>query len=295
MPGAAVGIGVGQCVGQSTVHSTTLLSRGITVDSGPNQRMPEFDPKIMHSDECRGLGGNQVGEVQPEHRRGASQHRHLAAVDGCREDEGVAGPLRKRPEAQEVNAADRALGSERRAWWQLGQPLAFLAKLKKRERVPTCLAVKAVREILAERLTPLVPQQLSRRGPVQALKAPGREVGAIEQRWLPLAHGQDDSDRIGDEATERKAQGIRARSVKPVRIVDQYCYRGHIRIAGEQAEGGRAYSEAALRASRPERERTLQRGRLRIWDLADPGQRRSQQLKQPGEGDMSLRLHPPRP
>ena len=155
--------------------------------------------------------------------------------------------------------------------------------------------MKAVRQVLSERFTRLAPQQLSRRSPVQAPEPQGRQVGAIEQRRLPLAHGKDDSDWVGDEAAEREEQGVRARSVQPVRVVHQYRYRGRIRIGGEQAEGGRAYREAALRAGRPERERTLQRGCLRARDLADQGQRRPQQLKQSAEGNVRLRLNPPRP
>ena len=155
--------------------------------------------------------------------------------------------------------------------------------------------MQAVREILGERFTRLAPQQLSRRSPVQAPQPKGRQIGAIEQRRLPLAHGKDDSDWIGDEAAEREEQGVRARPIQPVRVIHQYRYRGRIRVSGEQAEGSRAYREAAVRARRPERERTLQRGCLRARDPADQGQRRAQQLKQAAEGNLRLRLNPPRP
>ena len=110
MPGTAVGVSVGEGAGQSTVHLTPPVRRGIAVDGGPGERMPEYDVGIMHADKCRGLSGNQVGKVQPECGRGAGQHRHLAAVDGRREDEGVTGTLRKRPEAHEVDAGDGGPG-----------------------------------------------------------------------------------------------------------------------------------------------------------------------------------------
>ena len=251
----------------------------IGVDGGPGERVPEFDARILHGDQCRGLGGNQVREVQPEHRCGTGKHRHLAAVEGRCEDESVASALRERPGAQEVNAGDAGPGGERRAGRQVGQHLSLLAKLKKRKRVPAGVVMKAVREVLADRLVPLAPQQLSCRGPVQAFEPQGRQVGAVEQRRLSGAHGEDDSDRIGDKAAEREEQGVCARPVQPVGVVHQYRYRGLICIGGEQAEGGGAHGEAALGAGRPERERALQRRRLRAWDLVDPGQRRPQQLE----------------
>ena len=249
----------------------------------------------LHGDQARRLGGNQVGQVQPEHRRGAGQHRHLAAVDGGGEGEGVAGALRKRPQALQVHAGDAGPGGERRVRWQVGQALAFGAQLQQRERVPAGLTVETVGQFLAERLIPLVPEQLGRRPRVQALEPQGRQVGAVEQRRLALAHGQDDRDRIGDQAAEREQQGIRARPVEPVRVVDQHGDRGFLRIGGQQAEGGRAHGEAARRAGRPERQRALQCLGLRVGDLVDPGQRRAQQLEQAGERDVSLGLHPAGP
>ena len=75
MPGTAVDIGIGQGSCQSTMHLTPASGRGITVDRGSHERVPEFDTGIVHGDECRRLGGNQVGEVKPEGRRGAGEYR----------------------------------------------------------------------------------------------------------------------------------------------------------------------------------------------------------------------------
>ena len=81
MPGPAVGFGIWQGAGHSAVHGAPLVGRGVAVDGRPGERMPELHTGIAHRDEARGLGGNKVGEVQLEHRRGAGQHRHVAAVD----------------------------------------------------------------------------------------------------------------------------------------------------------------------------------------------------------------------
>ena len=117
MPGPAVGLGVGQGAGQGAVQRPPPVRGGVAVDGGPGERVPELDPGILHGDQARRLGGNQVGQVQPEHRRGAGQHRHLAAVDGGGEGEGVAGALRQRPQALQVHAGDAGPGGERRVRW----------------------------------------------------------------------------------------------------------------------------------------------------------------------------------
>ena len=160
MPGPAVGFGVGQGAGQSAVQFPPPVRRGVAVDGGPDERVPELDPGIVHGDQARCLGGNQVRQVQPEHRGGAGQRWHLAAIDGGGEGEGDAGALRKSVQAHQVHAGDAGPGGERRVRWQVGQASALLAQLQECEGVPAGLAVETVGQLRAQRLITLVPQQL---------------------------------------------------------------------------------------------------------------------------------------
>jgi hypothetical protein len=95
MPGTAVGLAIGKGAGQGAVHRPPPFRRRVAVDGRPGERVPEFDAGIVHGDEGRGLGRDQVGELEPQHRRRAGQHRHVAAVDSRGEDQSVAGAGRK--------------------------------------------------------------------------------------------------------------------------------------------------------------------------------------------------------
>ena len=161
MPGTTIGIGIGQGPRKSTVHVTALAGRSSAVDGGAGEWVPELNARVVYRDQRCSLGGDQVGEIQPKHRRGAGKHRDLAAVDGGGEDEDIARALRKRPGAVDVDVGDAGSGSEWRTGREVRQPLSFLAKLKERERIPACLLVEAVREVLTERLVPLVPEQFN--------------------------------------------------------------------------------------------------------------------------------------
>ena len=154
MPGPAVGFGVGKGTGQSTVQLPPPVRKSVTVDGRPGERVPELDPGIVYGDEARRLGGNQVGQLQPEQRRGAGQHRHLATVDGGGESEDVAGALRKSRQPHQVYAGDAGPCRERRVRRQVGQALAFGAQLQERKWVPAGLAVETVGELLAQRPIP---------------------------------------------------------------------------------------------------------------------------------------------
>ena len=101
---------------------------------------------------ARRLGGNQVGQVKSEHRRGAGQDRHLAAVDSGGEDQDVASALRKRPHAFGVHTGHAGHGGERRVRWQVSQVLAVPDQFQKRERVSAGFPMEAVGQVLAQRL-----------------------------------------------------------------------------------------------------------------------------------------------
>ena len=108
---------------------------------------------------------------------------------------------------------------------------------------------------------------------------------------------------IGSATSRRtaKQQRLGARAVEQVRVVDEQRERRLLGVGGEQAQRRGADREAVARGRRAERERAPERGRLRPGDPVERAERRAQQLGEPRERDLGLRLdaaraqhaHPP--
>jgi hypothetical protein len=124
----------------------------------------------------------------------------------------------------------------------------------------------------------------------------GRQpVGAVQERGLTFARGQDERDRIRHQPPRGEQQRRRARAVEQVRVVDEECERSLLGARTQQAEGRGADREAVLGAGRSKRQGAGQRGRLRRGDAVQRVERRAQQLAQPGKRDLGFRLDPARP
>ena len=128
----------------------------------------------------------------------------------------------------------------------------------------------------------------------QAAEPQRRQIGAVEQRRVAFAHRDQDRDRIGHQPAEREQQRLGARAVEPVGVVDEHRDRAVLGVGGEQAERGRADREPLLGRAWPQRQRALERDRLRLRDLVEHHQRRAQQLEQRRERDLGLGLDPAR-
>ncbi len=83
--------------------------------------------------------------------------------------------------------------------------------------------------------------------------------------------------------------------VQPVGVVDQQQQRPGVGVGRQQAERGRADREAFLGRARAQGERPLERDRLRLRYLFEPGQGGPDQLEQRRERNLGLGLDPARP
>ena len=116
----------------------------------------------------------------------------------------------------------------------------------------------------------------------------GRQVGAVEQRRLTLANGDEDRDGVGQQTAEREQQRLRTRPVEPVGVVDEHGHRSLLGVGREQAERGRADREPLLRGAAPESKRAFQRDRLRLRDPVEHDERRAEKLEQGCERNLCL-------
>ena len=77
-------------------------------------------------------------------------------------------------------------------------------------------------------------------------------------------------------------------------IVEQHCNRSALGVSGEQTERRGADREPLLSRPGSQRERTLQRDRLRLRDVLKQPQGRADQLEQRRERNLRFRLDPAR-
>ena len=77
-----------------------------------------------------------------------------------------------------------------------------------------------------------------------------------------------------------------------MRVVDEDERRTFIGIRGEQAERGGADRKPVAGGARANRQRRFECGGLWRWDALQQHERRAQQLEQPREGNVCLRLDP---
>jgi hypothetical protein len=157
--------------------------------------------------------------------------------------------------------------------------------------------VQPLDNVVGERTTGLstLRDELGGCGAVEALEVMTGQVGVVEQRRFTLTHAEQHRDRIRDEPSEREQQGGRARTVEPLRVVDEDEQRCLIGARREKAERRGADGEAVLGGSGSQRERPFER--LPLWrrETVEVVESRAQQLEQPGERDAGFRLHTARP
>ena len=116
----------------------------------------------------------------------------------------------------------------------------------------------------------------------------GRQVRAVEQRGLALTNRDQNRDRVGHQPSDGEQQSLGAGAVEPVGVVDQHSDRALLGVSGEQTERRRADRKPLLGPGRPERERALERDRLRLRDAVEHPERRAQQFEQRRERNLRL-------
>ena len=259
----------------------------VGVDRRPDERMAELDRAGSQRDEPGALGGRQRGQVDAEPPRCALEQREIAAVAGRQRG---AAPAARPRRAHPPGAGTRGRSAPRRA---PGRPRARARARRPRGRARAARAgcrrsPRAGGRRRPARARPAVSRLLA----AEAADPERRQIGAVEQRRLALANRDQDRDRVGDQPPDGEQQRLGARAVEPVGVVDQHRDRPLLGVGGEQAERRRADREALLGAGRPERERALERDRLRLRDPVEHPERRAQQLEQRRERDLRLGLDP---
>ena len=111
-----------------------------------------------------------------------------------------------------------------------------------------------------------------------------------------LANRENHSDRLSLQATRDERQDLRGFPVEPLHVVDHAHERPLLGDIGQQAERSETEQEAIRSRSLGQPERQPQRIPLRRREMLDPLQhRRAQELLQPGQGQLHLRLDGTRP
>jgi hypothetical protein len=131
-------------------------------------------------------------------------------------------------------------------------------------------------------------QQRARFGLGQALDEQLRQSHQVVTRRARREH---QADRFCLQATRNEREDLRRGAIKPLLVIDQADQRpllGHVR---QQTQHRQPDQETIRRRPRTDAERRLQRIALRTWEALNPIQHRPEQLVQPGESQLHLRLH----
>ena len=119
------------------------------------------------------------------------------------------------------------------------------------------------------------------------------QVGAVKERGLALAHAQDRGERLREQPAKREKQGFGTRAVEAMRVVDEHERRRRLGLRREQAERRGADREPLAHRARTERERAFERRCLRRRNPVEQPERGAEELEQPRERDVRLRVDPP--
>ena len=168
--------------------------------------------------------------------------------------------------------------------WRLGR------ELDERERVAAGGGMQPARGVGRDRPRGMRGEQRACRLGGEACKHQLLEPGAVDRRRLARAHGQQHGDRIGEQAPRGERQRRRRGPVDPLHVVGEDDDRPLLRERRQQAERRRADEMGLGRGGRREPERGLERDALRAGQAPELAEHRAQQLVQPAECDLDLRL-----
>ena len=165
-------------------------------------------------------------------------------------------------------------------------------QLKQGQRVPPGLGDDQVSDPRVDRPGQRRCKQRARILLAQAGQRELRQPGQLR----PVESGREHQpDRIGRQPPRHEPQRLHRRPVQPLLVIDHADQRplgGHLR---EQSKHRQTDQEPVRRRTGAEAERDPQRVALRAGEPTGLVQHRRQQLMQPGERELHLRLHPGRP
>ena len=290
VPGAAVGIDL--CVGdlrKGAVRALSLLKRRGLVGRRAHQRMAEPHARV-ELDQAGLYGrGRRVGPDR-EPLCGSPEQRRLADRIGRRELQQSPCLDRKRveppPEALLDPPRERHRGGEPETARQLGGRHAP-RQLQQRQRVAARLGDDLVPDTGVQGAC---ERRFEQRARIVVAQALDQELRESRQLIAGRASGEDQAHRFGLEAAGDEREHLRRGAIEPLLVIhhaDQRLLLGHL---GEQAQHGEADEEAVRRGSGTGAEGRAQRIALRSRKTLEPVEHRSQELMQPGEGELHLRL-----
>ena len=282
-------------VGERPVDDPAVERGGGVVGGRAQQRMAEVDPPVLEADQAGRLGGLERGGVEAEHAERAEDRVQPPALGRRGDEHGALRVLRQPLHAAPERRLDPGAGAQRR-----GERLATLElgvgqqgrDLQQRERVPA----RPVDEPVGDRQCQLralgAGQQAA--GILRLERADLQALQPRADRDLGAAVGAEQHDPLGAEPAAGEQQRLERAVVEPLAVVDERQQRLLLGGRREQAEDARHDGVAVAAGRLAERQRPAQRRRLRRRDRVEPVEQRPEQLAEPREGQVGLRLHPAR-
>ncbi len=283
MPGATVYIPVRQGGRECPVRPAPLVSGRVGVDCQPGQRVAELHRAREQRDQSRALGVGQRGQVDPGPRRGLLERRQIGGVTGRGEDQSLLRGPAELARAVQERLGDLGGHQDGRTLRSQRQVARVRGEFEQRQRVAGRGPVQQ-----RGRLGRQPRHELGRFAAGQAADLECRQVGAVEQGRLTFADGDEYGDRVGHQPAEREQQCLRAGNVEPLGVVHQHGHRFLLGKRGKHAQRGGAHGEPLLRRPAPQRQRALQRDRLRLGDLVEHAQGGAEQFQQGAERYLRL-------
>ena len=118
-----------------------------------------------------------------------------------------------------------------------------------------------------------------------------RQARLAERRGVAVTDRREQHDRVGLDSPRDERQHVRGRAVEPVGVLDDQQERSIGGDVREQVESGHRDPEVLGRGLVRQAEGGIERGALDVAELARTIAHGPEQLMQPGERQMRLRLH----
>ena len=256
----------------------------------PYERVTEGGAPGREADEPGRLGRLEPGQRPAEVPRRAEHRLELVAVGnrgGEQRRQRRGGQLVEPPPQRALDPrADRHVIADRPG----PQPRRLARELDQRERVAAGGRVQPPGRVRGDRPRGVCLEQRARRLGGQAGQDQLVEPGTVDRGRLARAHGQQHDDRVGEQAPRGEHQRRRRGPVDPLHVVREHDDGPLLREGRQQAERRRADEMRLRGGGGREAERGLERRALRAGQALELAQHRAQQLVQPGEGDLDLRL-----
>ena len=164
-----------------------------------------------------------------------------------------------------------------------------LRDLDERERVSVGQLDQPLGRRLGKAWRP-VGEQRPRSPRCESLDAKVGHPGRLERERVRLARGEENRDLFGVQPPRCERERLGRRIVEPVGVVDDAEQRPLFGGSREQAQHRRADGQAFRCRPFLDRERSPQRGRLRLRELVDGRHGRAQQLLRACECDLGFRF-----